>query len=486
LVILGVGGYLVMEKQLSVGTLVAFVGLLPALFKPVEALVAVSQAVQAASGALRRIMEVLDEPVTIQEKAGARDLPPLTAEIRLEGVSAGYGGGRAVLRDLSLTIPAGTHVALVGPSGSGKSTLLNLLVRFWDTEQGRVLIDGHDIREVTLRSLRDQIGIVFQDAIVFEETIRANIAIGRQDATDAEIETAAQAARLDDVVAAFPDGYDTVLGERGVRLSGGQRQRLSLARVYLRRPRILVLDEATSALDTRTEKEILETLAHLIEGATTINITHRLRLADMADTVVVLDQGRIVEQGPPALLRHTGGLYQRLYEEQMSLPADDRGRVGAEEARLRAIPLFAGLSDAALAELARQLGRERVPAGRDVVRQGDAGDTFYIIARGHVDIFVRDERGGDGERRIDALDEGDYFGEMALLAGAPRNATARATVPTEVITLGRDAFLSLVERHPELQPSIDLKVAERRANLGWTTMESPPAPAAPSSGDRTS
>lgn len=470
--ILGVGGYLVMEKQLSVGTLLAFIGLLGAVFTPIETLISVSQTVQMASGALARITELLDEPVTIQDKASALPLPALAGEVRLEHVSAGYEDGRSVLHDVSLTIAPGSHVAVVGPSGSGKSTLINLLLRFWDPQQGSITVDGHDLRDLTLASLRGQIGIVFQDAVVFDTTLRANIAVGRPSATDVEIAAAARAARLDDVISALPTGFDTLLGEEGVRLSGGQRQRLSLARVYLRQPRILVLDEATSALDVRTEKEIVATLAQFVQGVTTINITHRLALATWADTIVVLDQGRIVEHGPHTTLVRAGGLYQRLYEEQMSLPTDDRLSVGAEEARLRAIPLFAGLSDEGLAIVAGQVGRERVDAGVDVVRQGDAGDKLYIIARGHVDVLVRSDSGThDGLRRINGLDEGNYFGEMALLAGAPRNATVRATVQTELITLSQHAFIALLDRHPELRPIIERNLAQRRAGLG---MGAPP------------
>ena len=495
-VILGAGGYFVMRHHLSLGTLVAFIGLLPALFTPVQVLLGVAQDVQGASGALTRVTRLLKEPLTIADRPGALTLPAINGEVRLDHVSAGYTPGRPILRDVSLTIPAGAHIAVVGPSGSGKSTLINLLPRFWDPDEGTVRLDGHDLRDLNLDALRAHIGLVFQDAIVFEASLRENIAIARPGATDAEIGEAARAARLDDLIAALPDGLDTLLGERGVRLSGGQRQRLSLARVYLRRPRLLILDEATSALDAQTEKEIVATLAALAQHATTINITHRLALATLADSIVVLDQGRIVEQGPHATLVRAGGLYQRLYEEQTALPVDARAGVGAEEARLGAVPLFAGLGPPALAAIAAQMGRQRVAAGTDIVRQGDPGDALYIIARGHVEVLLHaaprqsdgplppdtprhpdaERQRDDGAHRIDALDEGDYFGEMALLSGAPRNASVRATVPTELFTLSRDAFLALLERHPEMQPHIDAKLAERRANLGWTT----PAPPTPS------
>jgi subfamily B ATP-binding cassette protein MsbA len=210
----------------------------------------------------------------------------------------------------------GQHVSIVGPSGSGKSTLVNLLLRFWDTTGGRLRFDEHDVREVRLASLRSQIGVVFQDTFVFDTTLRENIAVGRPGASDAEIVAAAKAANLESYVASLPAGFDTVLGERGVRMSGGQRQRLGIARALLRNPRLLILDEATSALDAQTASEILETLQTLMPGRTTISITHRLNVAATADWIIVLEEGRVVEQGTHSQLVKAGGLYQRLYEAQ--------------------------------------------------------------------------------------------------------------------------------------------------------------------------
>jgi ABC-type multidrug transport system fused ATPase/permease subunit len=205
----------------------------------------------------------------------------------------------------------------VGPSGCGKSSVINLLLRFFDPQEGRVLFDGQDVREVTLASLRGQAGIVFQDTFVFDTTVRENIAIGRDGARDEEVIAAAQAAELDEYIAALPAGYDTVLGERGVRMSGGQRQRLAIARALVRNPRILILDEATSALDAQTEAEVLATIERLARDRTTISITHRLSVAAAADHVVVMDRGRLVEEGTHHELLARGGLYRRLYDEQV-------------------------------------------------------------------------------------------------------------------------------------------------------------------------
>ena len=383
LTVLGVGGYLVMRGYLTFGTILAAWGLLPSLFSPIATLASIVETIQTASGSMNRLIELLEQPVTIFDWPGVVALPPLIQGIQLENVSFGYGGQHPVLSYLSLAIPAGSHVAIVGPSGSGKSTLVNLLLRFWDPEQGRILFDGHDLRSVTLASLRGQIGLVFQDTFIFDTTVRENIAIGRLGASDSEIIAAAKGAGLDSYITTMPAGYDTVLGERGVRLSGGQRQRLAIARVLLRNPRILILDEAASALDAQTEREILETLDKLKQGRTTITITYRLSTVVKADRIFVLEQGRLVEQGTHVELLKAGGLYQRLYKEQAEIAgAAGIARSGIELARLRTIPLFAEVSNQVLAKIANQLRRERYAAGEDVVRQGQPGDKLYIIHAG--------------------------------------------------------------------------------------------------------
>jgi ABC-type multidrug transport system fused ATPase/permease subunit len=329
LLVLGVGGYLVMEGELTVGTLLAFIGLLGSLFQPIAMLSNLGQTLQRASGALDRVAELLDEPAAIADRPAAVPLPPLEREIRLEHLTFGYSRDRPVLFDLSLAIPAGSRAAIVGPSGAGKTTIVNLLMRFWDPDQGRVLFDDHDLRDVTVASLRGQIGLVFQDTFVFDTTVRENIAMGRPGATDAEIAAAAEAAEIDAYITSLPAGYDAILGERGVRMSSGQRQRLAIAQALLRDPRILLLDEATSALDTRTEREILDTLAVLERGRTTIMVTHRLSLAATADRIFVLDKGRVVEHGSHADLVAAGGLYRRLHEEQTGYATDAAGECRA-------------------------------------------------------------------------------------------------------------------------------------------------------------
>jgi ATP-binding cassette subfamily B protein len=317
-----------------------------------------------------------------------------------------------------------------------------------------------------MASLRGQIGLVFQDTFVFDTTLRENIAIGKPDASEAEIVAAVEAAQLTSYVQSLPNGYDTVLGERGLVMSGGQRQRLAIARALLRDPRILILDEATSALDMQTEREILDTLAQLARGRTTISITHRLSLAMMADRIVVLEAGKVVEQGQHADLSHAGGLYETLFREQTGRPGDapaagTRGLAAVAE-RLRAIPVFSGLNADALRALAEQVTLERRGPGEDVVTQGEPGETLYMIASGEVEVVVNTVT---GPRRANVLGAGDYFGEMALIDDAPRAATVRTLGSTQLYSLTRNDFIALLEQEPAIRAAVNDTAAQRRHAL---------------------
>jgi ATP-binding cassette subfamily B protein len=317
-VVMLAGAYLIVRGGLSVGDFVAFLLLVGVFYRPLEKISAVIETYPKGLAGLRSYMALLATEPDIADRPGARAVTALTGELRYEGVTFGYDPARPVLRDMDLSVRAGETVALVGPSGAGKTTICALLPRFYEVTQGRITIDGTDIRDMTLASLRRQIGIVQQDVFLFAGTIRENIAYGRLGASDADIAAAAHRARLDEVIAALPQGLDTPIGERGVKLSGGQKQRLAIARIFLKNPPILILDEATSALDTATELAIQQSLAELAQGRTTLVIAHRLATIRNADRIVVVTEQGIAEQGTHRELLERDGVYRTLHSAQFA------------------------------------------------------------------------------------------------------------------------------------------------------------------------
>jgi ATP-binding cassette subfamily B protein len=316
LVVMIAGSYLVLHDQLSEGGFVSFLLLVGVFFRPVEKINAVLEIYPKGIAGFKRYTELLETEPDVVDAPHARPVRGLRGDIRYENVSFGYGPHKSVLEHVDLEIRAGETVAFVGPSGAGKTTITSLLPRFYEPDAGRILIDGIDTRDMTLASLRREIGIVQQDVFLFAGTIRENIAYGRLDATEEEIMEAARRARLDLVIANMPNGLDTVIGERGVKLSGGQKQRLAIARMFVKNPPILILDEATSALDSETERAIQQALAELSKGRTTLVIAHRLATVQHADRIVVIDETGIAEQGTHAELLARDGMYRRLHEAQ--------------------------------------------------------------------------------------------------------------------------------------------------------------------------
>ncbi|MGH3132997.1 MAG: ABC transporter ATP-binding protein [Gaiellaceae bacterium] len=312
-IVLGFGGALVVDGSLTVGTLFAFTLYLTNFFDPVQQLSQLYNTFLSATAALDRIISVLDEEPDVVDAPDARELPRIQGHVRFEDVRFGYGDLQDVLHGFDLDVAAGTTVALVGHTGAGKSTIAKLLARFYDPRAGRITIDGNDLREATQSSLRRQLGIVPQEGFLFAGTVAENVAFGRPEASRQEIEAAAEAVGADDFVPALPDGYDTELGERGFRLSLGQRQLVAFARALLADPRILILDEATSSVDIGTERRIEQGLRRLLAGRTAFVIAHRLSTIRNADLIVVLDHGRIVEQGTHEQLIAAGGPYTGLY-----------------------------------------------------------------------------------------------------------------------------------------------------------------------------
>jgi subfamily B ATP-binding cassette protein MsbA len=310
---------------------IGFLVLSMKLYSPVKYLAKFPALIQPGLVGAERIFEFMDAPIEVRDADESRPFPGLLEEISFDGVTFEYRPGEPVLQDISFKVPRGSVVALVGPSGAGKTTLLDLLTRFYDVTAGSILVDGTDIRHFSLRGLRGSLGIVSQETILFHDTVRANIAYGSPEATQKEVERAAETAHAHEFVRELPQGYETVVGERGTELSGGQRQRLAIARAILRNPPILVFDEATSSLDTEAERLVQQAIERLLEGRTVFVIAHRLSTVQRADQILVLEQGRIVERGTHQELVSAEGLYHRLYEMQFS---DEELALGGPELRL--------------------------------------------------------------------------------------------------------------------------------------------------------
>lgn len=315
-VVMGYGAYLTSRQEISVGTLLAFWGYVGGLFGPVQSLTGMYQSIRKARVALDTIFDILDADEHVKDGPGAHEALQTCADVRFENIHFGYGPGKRVIENLNLHIAAGETVALVGPSGGGKTTLAVLLQRLYDPNEGRVLINGIDIRQMKQKALRQRIGVVLQEAWLFNDSVRANIAYGRPDAPQEEVERAARAANAHEFITELPEGYETVVGERGNLLSAGQRQRIAIARALLKNPQIVILDEATSALDAESEAAVQEALDRLLEGRTTLVIAHRLATVVRAHRICVLRDGEILQEGTHAQLLNAGGYYAHLVSLQ--------------------------------------------------------------------------------------------------------------------------------------------------------------------------
>ena len=325
-----IGGWQVIEGQTTTGAFFSFITALLLALQPINKLAGLNAGLQEGLAAAERVFTLLDTEPDIKDQPGARPLEVDGGVIALDQVGFSYGRGVPALEGVSLMVPAGKTAALVGPSGAGKSTIFNLILRFYEVGSGHVRLDGADVRDVTLASLRGAIGLVSQEVTLFNDTVRANIAYGRLDADDDEIEAAARGAAADEFIRALPDGYDTVVGEHGVKLSAGQRQRVAIARAMLKNAPILLLDEATSALDSESERLVQQALSRLMEGRTTLVIAHRLSTVIGADVIFVIEGGRVVESGTHSELLAKSGAYARLHDIQY---ADDVASRGMARAR---------------------------------------------------------------------------------------------------------------------------------------------------------
>ena len=322
-VIIFYGGSQVVSGSTTPGTFASFIAALLMAYPAMKSLANLNANLQEGLAAAQRIFTLIDADPSIQDKPDAKQLGTIRGQVKFEDVQFGYEKDRTALSGINLDIPAGSTVALVGPSGAGKSTILNLIPRFYDSDDGKIRVDGEDLRDVTVSSLRANIALVSQDITLFDDTVRSNIAYGKLDASDDEIIAAATAAEAHEFITRLVSGYDTHVGGRGLKLSGGQRQRIAIARAMLKNAPILLLDEATSALDTETERQVQSALENLTEGRTTIVIAHRLSTVMAADTIYVMDNGEIVEQGTHAELLAKGGAYARLYAVQFAEQAEE-------------------------------------------------------------------------------------------------------------------------------------------------------------------
>ncbi|MFL6257311.1 MAG: ABC transporter transmembrane domain-containing protein [Pyrinomonadaceae bacterium] len=460
--LIGVGSFLVYDGSLTVGSLVSFNALFLTVSTAVMGLTAVTPTLLQATGGMRRVQELLDERPTVIESPGARALSPLLSSIRFEDVRFGYKPERDDLSGVTLELPAGTRVALVGHSGCGKSTCLKLLMRFYDPREGRVLFDRIDLREARLDSLYEQIGVVFQESFLFNTTVRENIRMGRPGATDAEVETAARAAEINEVIVRMPEGYDTSVGERGGLLSGGQRQRVAIARALIRNPSLIILDEATSALDPDSEAAINETIERVSLGRTVVSVTHRLSSVVNYHHILVFHEGRLIEQGTHDELLYRDGTYAAMWRRQTGTTLTPAGDPCVTDLNvLRDVPLFKNLDRAYLKEIAGALITERVPARRTLIKEGEEGRRFYIVVRGKVSVSAK---GSDGHTRtLATLEDGDFFGEIALLTDSPTTATVETLTPSTFLALQREQLDNLMRRHPGLAEQVQRALESRRA-----------------------
>jgi ABC-type multidrug transport system fused ATPase/permease subunit len=468
IVILGVGAWLVLHHHLTVGALVAFLSVMDQVIGPVMALSNIGQVFQSATGALARINEVMDAQPSVIERDGAEPLQPLEREIRLADISFSYTPERPVLEGVDAVIHTGMRVAFVGASGSGKSTILRLLLRFLDPDEGTVLFDGRDLRDATIASLRERVGVVFQDTFLFSGSIRENIALARPEASGEDVAAAARGAELDELAASLPQGYDTPVGERGGRLSGGERQRVAIARALLRDPQVLLLDEATSALDSRTERRIMDTLRAASKGRTTIAVTHRLRSVVDYDSIFVVSGGRLVESGTHTTLLAAGGTYAELWAEQ---EAGTAGTAAIAPELLAALGRLAPLALLPHDELARlAAGAETIevlPGASFEAQQG----TLAVVRSGRGELIVAS--GSDEEDPAGPLGPGDVLGLSALL-GSRRTRFLRAVVPTSVWVIDAPALAAYAASYAndgQLAPDMpeDARVLSRLAlTASWT------------------
>ena len=459
-IIVVLGAVFAIKGQLTVG---AFIGCFALLRKVADGSAKTAKSYSAFINAIRpyrRIQKLLTEETHSQDKPNAVELKSLTREIKFEEVSYGYVPEKLTLDKMSLSIQAGTSVALVGASGSGKSTTTKLAMRILEPQSGSITFDGVKLTDSTIDSLRRQCSAVLQESHLFRGSIAENIRFGKHDASMEEVINAAKKAQIHELIEQLPDGYETIVDERGSSLSGGQRQRIAIARAFIQNPSILFLDEPTSMLDPITEASVNEAFMELAKGRTVIMVTHRLASARHFDKIIVIDQGKVAEEGSHEELIALGGKYRSLWDKQHGFSITEHGYVKVTAERLQTIPIFANLHEDALKELAGEFSTEIFEPGVTVIQENAKGDKFYIIVRGSLQVL---KRGPDGlDKPIVVLSDGDHFGEIALLKSIPRTASLKTLSHTTCLSLSHERFSRLVESQPELLKSLEESMAARK------------------------
>lgn len=458
IIILGTGAFLVFKKQMTIGSLVAFQTLFLSFCYSVNYVIQSIPIMAQGNAGWHRIKKILSQKSDVTVAKDPLILKEFTSDISFNDVSFGYKEGLLNLKNITFTIPKGTSAAFVGSSGSGKSTIFNLATRFYDPTQGKITIDGYDLKFLSLDSYYSLLSVVFQETFLYNTTIYNNILLGKPEATENEIIEACKAAEIYSIIEKMPQGLQTNMGERGEKLSGGQKQRVAIARALLKKPQILLLDEATSALDPMTAKSIDATFNHIMQGKTSLIISHRLDAVSSVDQIFLLEEGKIVEKGTHQELIDLNDKYKRLWEKQQGFTVSDESYATITLERLKMIPLFSYCDDSILEEIIDLFTTEIYPPERTVIHEGDFGSSFFIIVRGIVVVSKKNQV-------ITTLEDGDFFGEVALLKPVTRTASVRTTTHSVFLTLQRSEFNHLIMKIPHLKNILEQTLVERKIDI---------------------
>jgi ATP-binding cassette, subfamily B, bacterial len=458
-IILGIGGYFTFQGNITIGDLIAFYSVFDTVGLSVIVLMEIVPDLIEGEVGMRRINEVLEIRPDLEENEGYAVSPSFTKDIKFENVTFGYTEALPIINGLTLSIPAGSYVALVGLSGSGKSTVLQLLMRFYDPQQGSIQIDDIDLRKLPLSTLLEKAGVIFQEPYLFHATIRENLLISHPKATEAELFKATRAVDVHDAIMRMTNGYDTLIENDGANLSVSQRHKISIARTLLRSQELTILDEVAASLDPESELLLNETIARLSKGRTVVSVSHRVKTVSKADLIYFIHQGRVLEYGTHHELLELQGSYYNLWKKQQGFSLTNDGEVVIEIERLKQLPFFAYMNSELLQEITGLFTTEKINSDQYVFQQGELGNKFYVIARGKLAVIKRND---DGEFvKLAVLEDGDHFGEIALLKDIPRTADVKALTDCILLSLTHKQLLPLLDRYNEIKEKLNSSLSER-------------------------